>query len=94
MFIYDPGIGMLFCGAGALSAGILEVLRKQYLQKYGGIIQILGGTEYTAAPISVLWQVPQFVFIGAGEVFSVIACEFYFSSFFSKIFHFLQKLQL
>ena len=67
------GIGMVLASLSMVCAGVLEIFRKQDLAATGGIAQDVAGTVYNASTISVLWQVPQFMLNGAGEVFTSVA---------------------
>lgn len=53
-------------------AGILEIHRKHLLRNHQGFYQTVAGTTHFAARISVLYQVPQFVLMGASEVFASV----------------------
>ncbi len=55
-----------------LIAGVLEIYRKQEIEQSGGFIQDVGGRDFLSSHMTILWQIPQFLFIGAGEVFTSI----------------------
>ena len=62
---------MLTVLAGIIAA-TLEILRKQDIAASGGMPQEVAGKVFNASHLSVLWQVPQFVMLGVGEVFTSI----------------------
>ena len=66
---------MILGSASVVIAGVLEMFRKQEIQETGGFIQDVGGKLFRASHYSILLQIPQFLFIGAGEVFTSITCE-------------------
>ncbi|XP_044174515.1 solute carrier family 15 member 4-like [Acropora millepora] len=74
------GVGMLFaCGSVAL-AGIIEIERKHILKTDGEISQTVFNKTIDASPMSVFWQVPQYILQGTGEVLvSVTGLEFAYS---------------
>ncbi len=63
---------MAFAAVSVTIAGILEIFRLQNLSETGGFTQVIAGTAYNASHYSVFLQIPQFVWIGAGEVFTSI----------------------
>ena len=63
---------MLFAAISVSIAGTLEIFRLQNVATTGGFPQNISGTSYNASSFSVFLQIPQFVWIGAGEVFTSI----------------------
>ncbi|XP_050408235.2 solute carrier family 15 member 4 [Patella vulgata] len=76
-------VGMVFAIAAMLVAGALEHFRLKSFWPYDddvkcqcknrSVPQIIGDTEYYAADLSVLWQIPQYALIGMSEVFTSVA---------------------
>ena len=64
--------GMLFAAISVTIAGVLEIFRMENVEETGGFVQVISGTAYNASHFSIFLQVPQFVWIGAGEVFTSI----------------------
>ncbi|XP_071108042.1 solute carrier family 15 member 4-like [Haliotis cracherodii] len=74
------GVGLLLVGGSVVTAGVVEVYRKQVMSGRGAVIQVLGDEKFNASSMSVLVQVPQFAFVGASEVFaSITGLEFAFT---------------
>jgi peptide/histidine transporter 3/4 len=68
------GIGLIISTLSMVVAAIVEVKRLETAKEYG----LLEDTD-TPVPMSVFWQVPQYVLIGASEVFTFIGqLEFYY----------------
>ena len=63
---------MLFAAISVTVAGVLEIFRLENVEETGGFVQVISGTPYNASYFSIFLQVPQFVWIGAGEVFTSI----------------------
>lgn len=71
------GIGMMCAALSMVIAGILEIYRVKFIQKHYVVHQIIENTTFTAADMSILWQIPQYSLIGISEVFaSVSGMEF------------------
>ncbi|BFZ17939.1 hypothetical protein BsWGS_20978 [Bradybaena similaris] len=62
------GIAMIFGVLAMVTAGVVEIFRKEFLLEQS-LVQVLGGQNFTASSMSVFVQIPQFVFVGAGQVF-------------------------
>ncbi|KAM0827845.1 hypothetical protein ACQ4PT_067921 [Festuca glaucescens] len=70
------GVGFIFLTIAMLLAGALEVARRHVLTLHGTYVGT-DGAEYV--PMSIFWQVPQFVVVGAAEVFTIVGqMEFYY----------------
>ncbi|KAM0926077.1 hypothetical protein ACQ4PT_003903 [Festuca glaucescens] len=70
------GIGFVILTVAMLAAGALEVGRRRVLSRHGMFVDA-GGAEYV--PMSIFWQVPQYVVVGAAEVFTFIGqLEFFY----------------
>ena len=66
------GIGLVISIISMIVAGILEVIRLNYVRKHNYY-----DLEYI--PMSIFWQVPQYFLIGCAEVFTFIGqLEFYY----------------
>jgi peptide/histidine transporter 3/4 len=66
------GIGLFFSTLSMVSAAMVESNRLHIVQDKGM------GDQNVAAPMSILWQGPQYFLIGAGEVFSIIGLNEFF----------------
>ncbi|XP_064623127.1 solute carrier family 15 member 4-like [Lineus longissimus] len=74
------GFGMILAVSSMVVAGILEIYRKEELSQSGGFSQEVAEKYFNASHYSVLLQVPQFVLIGASEVFAMVTgLEFAYS---------------
>lgn len=74
------GFGMVLAVSGMVVAGILEIYRKEELSQSGGFSQLVAEKYFNASYYSVMLQVPQFVLIGASEVFTMVTgMEFAYS---------------
>ncbi|XP_047061729.1 protein NRT1/ PTR FAMILY 8.1-like [Lolium rigidum] len=70
------GVGFFILTIAMLLAGALEVARRRVLVLHGTYIGV-DGIEYM--PMSIFWQVPQYVVVGAAEVFTFIGqMEFFY----------------
>ncbi|KAI4966857.1 hypothetical protein ZWY2020_035808 [Hordeum vulgare] len=69
------GVGFVILTAAMLAAGTLEVARRRVVRRHG--TTGADGAEYV--PMSIFWQVPQYVVVGAAEVFTFIGqMEFFY----------------
>jgi peptide/histidine transporter 3/4 len=66
------GIGLFFSTLSMVSAETVESNRLQIVQDKGLVDQNV------AAPLSILWQGPQYFLMGVGEVFSLIGLNEFF----------------
>ena len=69
------GIGMIFASLSVLIAAGIEIARKNIMMEGGWEEQTLAGQTFNASTLSVFAQIPQFVTIGASEVFASITGE-------------------
>ncbi|XP_041348632.1 solute carrier family 15 member 4-like [Gigantopelta aegis] len=75
------GLGMVFAIAAMLAAGVVEHFRLKAFWPHSGnkqctnasINQHIGISDYEAADLSILWQIPQYILIGISEVFTSVA---------------------
>ncbi|KAH9519725.1 hypothetical protein Btru_070734 [Bulinus truncatus] len=71
------GIGFIFAAIAMIVAGVVEISRKNYLNRDDPLIQDLGGQNFNSSTMSVFVQIPQFALIGASEIFtSITTLEF------------------
>ncbi|XP_050733398.1 solute carrier family 15 member 4-like isoform X2 [Eriocheir sinensis] len=81
--LFRIGIGMVFSILAVMVAGGLESYRIFLWRSDNSshIEQIVGNVTYHAVNISIFWQVPQYVLVGAAELFASIAgLEFAYSA--------------
>ncbi|XP_063875534.1 LOW QUALITY PROTEIN: solute carrier family 15 member 4-like [Scylla paramamosain] len=81
--LFRIGIGMVFSILAVMVAGGLESYRIFLWRTDNSthIEQIVGNVTYHAVDISIFWQVPQYVLVGAAELFASIAgLEFAYSA--------------
>ncbi|XP_071510742.1 solute carrier family 15 member 4-like [Diadema antillarum] len=72
--------GLVCAFLSLLSALIVEIVRKQILSNGGSFDQVISGTVFRASTLSIYAQIPQYMFIGIGDVFILITgLEFAFS---------------
>ncbi|XP_071518044.1 solute carrier family 15 member 4-like isoform X2 [Panulirus ornatus] len=73
--LFRIGIGMVFSILAVMVAGGLESYRIFLWRTDNSthIEQIVGNVTYHAVDISIFWQIPQYVLVGAAELFASIA---------------------
>ncbi|WVZ67781.1 hypothetical protein U9M48_016818 [Paspalum notatum var. saurae] len=74
------GVGLLVLAAAMLAAGALEVQRRRVIASHGMYDSNTGADgDGKYLPMSIFWQVPQYVVVGASEVFTFIGqMEFFY----------------
>ncbi|KAF8664911.1 hypothetical protein HU200_054228 [Digitaria exilis] len=72
------GVGLAVLAAAMVTAGTLEVERRRVIASHG-MFDTNDGTDGKYLPLSIFWQVPQYVVVGAAEVFTFIGqLEFFY----------------
>ena len=59
------GIGLVISIFAMITAGVLEVVRLDYVKTHNAY-------DAKKIPISIFWQIPQYLLVGCVEVFSFI----------------------
>ncbi|KAM6160065.1 solute carrier family 15 member 3 [Erethizon dorsatum] len=65
-------LGMFFGFASVVVAGVLEMERLRYVHRNETMPQVIGKDLLWAAPLSIWWQIPQYLLIGISEIFASI----------------------
>ena len=64
------GIGYLMAVGSMILAGLVEMVRLRHIHNQESFVQNVAGSEIVAAKMSVFWQAPQYLLVGASEVFA------------------------
>ncbi len=67
---------MVLVSLSSIVAGIVEISRKNIMQEGGWEEQVLAGETFNASTLSVFVQIPQYMLVGASEVFTGIAGKY------------------
>lgn len=59
---------MFSCSPPHNPLGVLEKERLQYIAANQTVPQLIGKDLYYAAPLSIWWQIPQYLLIGVSEI--------------------------
>uniref|UniRef100_A0A8C2V1K7 Solute carrier family 15 member 3 n=1 Tax=Chinchilla lanigera TaxID=34839 RepID=A0A8C2V1K7_CHILA len=65
-------LGMFFGFTSVVVAGVLETERLRYVHRNETVPQVIGKDLHWAAPLSIWWQIPQYLLIGISEIFASI----------------------
>ena len=74
-------VGMLLACSSVALAGFIEIERKQILTTDGAISQTVFNKTINASPMSVFWQVPQYILQGTDEVLVSVTGKLIHSDF-------------
>ncbi|XP_046499530.1 solute carrier family 15 member 3 isoform X1 [Equus quagga] len=78
--LQQMALGMVFGFTSVVVAGVLEMERLEYIRNNQTVSQQIGEKIYYAAPLSIWWQIPQYLLIGISEIFaSIPGLEFAYS---------------
>ena len=66
------GVGMIIAAASMAVAGVIEIERKNFIEKYGIFYQTPFNTPTNASSMVVLYQAPQYFLVGSSEVLAFV----------------------